>query len=233
MAASLGVLLLALAAAVLSLGHLGRMSRAPRSVANFKSSWLSREIGALVLFIAAAAALAGGEWRDAAAALRAPLAAVTAAAGGFFLYAMSRLYMLPAVPEWNSAATPVAFFGSAAALGSALTAVVVRVGQPRFRTNLPLIALAAMGLVYLLVFLYAPRFGLFARKAPSPAFRPDPRLPWLFAIRMVLFALAILVWALSAFNPAVAGPASWTALGLLFASEALGRWLFYSLPQNL
>ncbi|MBM3312408.1 MAG: hypothetical protein FJY80_12985, partial [Candidatus Aminicenantes bacterium] len=204
-----------------------------RSVANLKTSWLSREIVALVLFIAAAAALAGGEWKGAAAALRAPLAAATTAAGGLFIYAMSRLYMLPAVPEWNTAATPAAFFGSAAVLGAALTAVVVRVGQPRFRTNLPLIALAAMGLVYLLTFLYAPRFGLLARKVPSPAFKPDPRLPGLHAVRMVLFALAILAWALAVLKPTAAGPAFWAALALLLGSEILGRFLFYSIPQNL
>jgi len=231
--AVLGVFLLSAAAAVLSFGHLGRIRRAPRSVVNLKSSWLSREIAALVLFIAAAAFLAVGEWRGLGASVRTALAGVTTAAGGIFVYTMSRLYMLRTVPEWNTAATPVAFFSSAAVLGATLASVVVRAGYPGLRTDLPVIALAAMGLAYLAAFLFAPRFGLLARKEASPAFKPDPRLPSVFAARMTLFALAILVWSVSILRPETAGPAAWISLALLLAAEVLGRQLFYSIPQNL
>jgi len=231
--AALGVLFLSAAAVVLSFGHLGRIRRAPRSVVNLKSSWLSREIAALVLFIAAAAFLAVGEWRGAEAPVRAALAGLTTAAGGIFVYAMSRLYMLRTVPEWNTAATPVSFFSSAAVLGASLASVVVRAGHPRLRTDLPFVALAAMGFAYLAAFLFAPRFGLLARKEASPAFKSDPRLPSVFAARMILFALAILVWTVSILRPGAAGPAAWISLALLLAAEVLGRQLFYSIPQNL
>jgi len=231
--AALGILLLAAAAAVVSLGHLGRMPRAPRSLANLGASWLSREIAALVLFLIAAAALAFGELRDVEASIRAALAGLTTAAGGIFVYTMARLYMLKTVPEWNTAATPAAFFSSAAVLGAVLASVVLRTGHPRFRTQLPVVALTVMGLVYLEMFLFTPRFGLLARKEASPAFKPDPRLPSIFAVRMLLFALAILVWGISILKPEAAGPAAWAALALLLGSEILGRRLFYSIPRNL
>jgi len=217
------IFLPAVLSAVLSLFHLGRPFRAPRSILNLGRSWLSREILFLLTFEAAAAAMvldeplglqAGGILR--------PVAAISGLA---CIFMMSKIYTLPAVPDWNSWRTPASFFSSAFVLGG-LTAGLVIGGLAA-----PGLILLAAAFVFNLVF--APRFGLAGRRATPLGFRPNPAWPAIFAVRMILFAAAILFWLAALFLPEAASWLEWAALSTAILSEVIGRLQFYDIPLGL
>lgn len=125
---------LAATAALASLLHLGSPGNAWRALANLKSSWLSREILFLGLFVGGWTALVAigrvGLASDVGGGLPSPLArgiaVFTALAGVTLVYAMSRVYRLRTVPAWDTPLTQAAFFltaGSLGALAAALGAV--------------------------------------------------------------------------------------------------------------
>lgn len=82
-----------------SIGHLARPLRAPRSLANLRSSWLSREILAVGAFWALLSA-----WLAAAVAGQAALAVATEAVsclvGAALLYIIARAYRVSTRPAW-------------------------------------------------------------------------------------------------------------------------------------
>jgi anaerobic dimethyl sulfoxide reductase subunit B (iron-sulfur subunit) len=109
---SIGILLVI--GGVVSFLHLGRKRNAWRSVQHLKKSWLSREILMAGLFGAAWAVELGlqlfgktssGPW-------------LMAIFGFGLIYCAARIYMLRAVPAWNSWRTLAAFVLSAVTLGS-------------------------------------------------------------------------------------------------------------------
>jgi anaerobic dimethyl sulfoxide reductase subunit B (iron-sulfur subunit) len=101
------------AAIGLSLLHLGRPSQMLRASTNLRSSWLSREILLVGLFLFL------GLWA------LLPFGAVARdwllPAGGLLLIGgMARVYMLRTVPVWNRATTPLIFLGTGLLLGGLL-----------------------------------------------------------------------------------------------------------------
>jgi formate dehydrogenase iron-sulfur subunit len=102
---------LAGAALVGALFHLGRPAVAYKALRNLRHSWLSREVALLSAY---------GMSAMAAVALR-PLAVVATVAGAAGVYASARLYVVPGRPAWNTPLTIVRFFATAAALGPVLT----------------------------------------------------------------------------------------------------------------
>lgn len=114
---------------VVSLFHLGRPLMAYRAIINVGSSWLSREILFTVVYgllgllyigvVSGRMKLAG--WKGA-------LGWLVALSGIGLVYSMSRIYMIEAVPSWNTAATPVAFFAASLLLGGLTAAVVYMTG---------------------------------------------------------------------------------------------------------
>jgi len=211
---ALAALLLSAGAALLSLFHLGRPGRAPRSSGNIRRSWLSREIVLLLAFNAAAAALVANDLLV----LRiggilGPIASLIGLAG---VFAMSKIYMLPAVPDWDSWRTPSAFFSSAFVLGSPIAALA----SGGLKATVPALLIAA----YFLNLLFAPRFGVHRRRPTPLGFRPNPVWPLIFAIRLIVLAAAIFLWMASFETAALASTA---------ASEIIGRLQFYDLPLGL
>ena len=210
----LSVFLLAAGAALLSLFHLGRPGRAPRSIGNFRRSWLSREIVLLLAFNAAAAALAADNFLG----LRVggilePIASMIGLAG---VFAMSKIYTLPAVPDWNSWRTPSAFFSTAFVLGSPIAALA----SGGLNAAVPALLVAA----YFLNLFFAPRFGLLGRRPTPLGFQPNPAWPIIFTARLAILAAAIFLWMASFETAALASAA---------ASEIIGRLQFYDLPLGL
>jgi DMSO reductase anchor subunit len=154
---------------------------------------------------------------------------------------MARIYMLPAVAEWNSAATPAAFLGSALVLGSMTAAVLLRKGLALAGAEASLgtsagaerTALASIGLGYVLALLFAPGFGLLARTVRERVYPPRPGLRSFFAGRMIVLSLALAIWALALISGDPGTVRMWLALALAFGSEVVGRLLFYSIPAGL
>lgn len=106
--------LLTMAAIIVSLLHLGRPQQMLRAVTNLRSSWLSREILLVCLFLFLglwALIPSGAVARD----WLLPLAGLLLIGG------MARVYMLRTVPVWNQAKTPLTFLVTGLLLGGMLT----------------------------------------------------------------------------------------------------------------
>jgi DMSO reductase anchor subunit len=110
-----------------ALVHLARPRLAPHAFRNLVVSWLSREVVLVQAFAAAVVLvilLLGFN-------ISSGLLIAEAAAcllGGAALFAMTRVYLLKAVPVWNSPATSLEFAGSAMLLGGALGVVLAVFG---------------------------------------------------------------------------------------------------------
>jgi anaerobic dimethyl sulfoxide reductase subunit C (anchor subunit) len=217
-------------AAVFSLFHLGRPQRAFKALAKSGSSWLSREVTAEMIFGIASAALAVLSWKMPRSAAATTLSVLVVAEAGAFVYSMARIYTIKAVPVWYSPATPVSFVSTALVLGSLIGAILSGIvgtpglDQARLHSGLTSAALITLGAAFVIAVLYAPRFGIFARKEPFPVAPPARGLVWVQALRLALLGLAV---ALVGFGVALV-----PALALAFLSEILGRFVFYSLPSG-
>ncbi len=117
--------LLILAASTISTLHLGAPQHAPYAIANWRHSWLSREIlalgltGALVA-IGALVALLGDARENVAA--RTIIVSLAAAAGVVLVATMVQLYSVRTVPEWRRPLTVAGFAGTTLRLGSVTAA---------------------------------------------------------------------------------------------------------------
>ena len=118
------VLVLSILAVVLSFFHLGKPWRVLNILNNLGSSWLSREIMFMILFILLVVVSTILEWRKVRGQkIQLVLFLIGGLSGLFLVVAMFRLYMLPTVPVWNHFATPIMFFLVCFLLGSQLTAL--------------------------------------------------------------------------------------------------------------
>ncbi|MEJ2013974.1 MAG: dimethyl sulfoxide reductase anchor subunit [Anaerolineales bacterium] len=105
-----------------SLIHLGSPLRAYRAVSNFGSSWLSREItfaSGFFVFGSIYSLMQWGRW--ASSGLRNVLATLSGLLALGMIYSMSRIYMIPTEPAWDSFETLISFFTAAFLLGIFLT----------------------------------------------------------------------------------------------------------------
>jgi MFS family permease len=124
----------------------------------------------------------------------------------------------------------VSFASTALVLGSLIGAILSgMVGTPgpdqaRFHSGLANTALITLGAAFVIAVLYAPRFGILARKEPFPVAPPVRGLALIQAMRLALLGLAL---ALVGFGAALV-----PALAAAFISEILGRFVFYSLPAG-
>lgn len=239
-------------AAALSLFHLHHPLRAHHTLANLRSSWLSREIFFELAFMALIALAFILVWTGHTRGLflRAVMSAA-ALAGIMFLVSMSKLYMLKSLPPWNSAYTGISFAMSAATLGAMATAWAT--GSPPGHPGSYFSALWTAALFFvasdiLFAVLLTPQYGV-AGFRPGPSLRPPPRtLRLLYYGRLALLAGGLILTALSmakavpliagGFGSALmgaagqAGPVLTVALAMVLAGEIAGRFLFYGLVRR-
>jgi DMSO reductase anchor subunit len=226
-------------ATLASFFHLHHPFRARRALGNLRTSWLSREILFDLAFLALVVSVAVlGAFGSPRPGLRWALLAAGCAAGGLFLLSMAELYMLPTVPVWRGAYTPLAFLSTTLVGGAIATEVAVRVvaGPGVFPIDLPAIALVLIAGEIVLAAFAAPGQGLRGVR-PAPSLRPRavPRraLHWarlaLLAAGLVLIAVDRASGGNDIMNERGAGPALTLALLFVLAGEAAGRFHYYGL----
>lgn len=188
---------LAVAALVGALFHLGRPAAAWKAMRNLRTSWLSREVAALSLYagVAAAAVPVPG------------LAGPAALAGAAGVFASARLYLVPGRPAWDSRLTIARFFATAAVLGPAA------LGHPLVAAGAAVAGLAIEGL---------NTWRLSRRR--ERAWLGPVRLAW---GRLRQASVARVAVTAAGAGLALAGGPSPVVAGLLAAGELAGRWLFY------
>jgi anaerobic dimethyl sulfoxide reductase subunit C (anchor subunit) len=99
--------------------HLGQPINARLAMANYKKSWLSREMLLGLAFGFVMLILSMMSWTEIKSSF-APtfLLIIGGVVGITLLYAISRIYMLRTVPVWNHISTPLTFFTTAFLLGT-------------------------------------------------------------------------------------------------------------------
>lgn len=238
----LAVLLTALglmaAASFVSFFHLHHPFRAARVLANVRTSWLSREVLFELGFMALLAVLAFLLWTGTGEeGLHRGLFAAAGVSGVLFVWSMSKLYMLKAVPAWDHAYTPASFFLTAFLLGGLTAAVLFSAGlsggAPHFRLLLTAcLALAAVAL--LLALLLAPGHGVLGARAAASLLPPASATLTLHAVRLVLLGGGFAAIATAAAKGVSARGAQGSAVVplaaawlLVLVAEVLGRFHFY------
>jgi anaerobic dimethyl sulfoxide reductase subunit C (anchor subunit) len=195
-----------------SLLHLGTPRNAWRVAANVRTSWLSREILAALLFAGTGAAFAVLRWSGAgSAALRDLLALAGAASGVALVYAMARVYRLRTVPHWDTPLTTVSFFATALLLGPLAvgTGLVLLPGIPGDLVRGPLHGIALTA---------AAGFGAEIATAGR-----GPR----HGVRRLLLMAGVALCVLLLLSDARFAPALLAAFAAALAAQVLGRYLFY------
>ncbi|MDH3903234.1 MAG: dimethyl sulfoxide reductase anchor subunit [Xanthomonadales bacterium] len=97
--------------------HLGNPVNAPRALNNLSGSWLSREILAIGVFVTGLLITFILGWRGGNPLLLKLLMVLSSIGGMALLWTMSRIYVMPTIPAWNSWNTPVSFISTALVLG--------------------------------------------------------------------------------------------------------------------
>ncbi len=187
---------------LISFLHLGRKRNAWRAVFHLKKSWLSREILMAGLFGAAWALTAGLERLQ----KTPPSPWMMALLGLGLIYSMARVYLIRAVPTWNSWRTPAAFFLSTAILG--VLGVKLDMPFPGWSIIVGFALIAEMGMILTA----QPSIGGAAGR-----------------LRIVLLGLGIIGVLLTTFVPQVT--ATWLVIPIfiiVLTAEAIGRWQFYA-----
>jgi anaerobic dimethyl sulfoxide reductase subunit C (anchor subunit) len=234
------ILGLLVAASALSFFHLRHPLRARRVLANFRTSWLSREIFfelALMGLLALAFVLV---WTENGAGLFFRLVAGAAVLAGIsFLVSMSKLYMLETLAPWKTASTMISFSLTALTLGAIAAAWIVRSAAGDRASGLPGLLGASLLFIAVDIFtaaLLTPFYGALASR-PEPTLRPPARTlrllhlgrVTLLALASVLLALSVLPDGLGASVTPGSGPVLSAAFVLVLAAEVAGRFLFYGL----
>lgn len=239
-----------------SLFHLGDLLNAPRAITHLGSSWLSREILFGVLFAITGFGFAILQWRKILSpTIRNVIAIITGLLGLGLVYTMSMVYFsLPAVPGWNTLATPLWFFATtfllgALSLGAAFVAnyaYLKRKGDAALETQvrllngslrwLSLLAIAMAGVHFIVTPLFAASLAV----TNTPAARVTAGLllgefGWLFVVRLVLVFVGAGILGLFLYQGAVrqnrvrtVSLLAYIAFATVLVSELLGRFLFYA-----
>ena len=234
---AVGAALAGAVALAASLFHLGRPTVAFKALRNWRTSWLSREVGLLSAFSAVSLAYAAAwAWGEPLGITRGPrlalgIVAVTAGAAG--IYASGRLYLVPARPVWNSRRTLVGFFATSLATGPLLALLCLDRADLAPSLVVSLMAAAAAGSIVqlgVLRHLLSTVRGRTDRQHHGTAHLLTVRFRGLLGARITGIAatVGLLAWTLSV---PVAGPSAGGRLaGALFVAafgELIGRYLFY------
>lgn len=239
---------------VASFFHLGSPLTAYRAVTNLGSSWLSMEILCGVLFAIFGGLFAIMQWRKiGTVTVRNIIAWIAAIIGLVFVYSMSRVYMLPTQPTWNTLATPVLFFTTtlllgALAMGAAFVAnyAIVQRDEPDcadvqcglMREVIRWIAIASIilvGIELVVVPVYLLYLANSSATVAASAFQAFSELGIVFVLRLVLafvgagvFGVFLYQNALSPGREKVLANFAYGAFALVLVAEVIGRFLFYA-----
>lgn len=223
-----------------SVAHLARPLRAPRSLANWRRSWLSREILAVSAFWVLVLLWLGASTAGGGAVAAAVLNGCAALAGALLLAVIARAYCVHGQPAWNGPDTLIELVGGALGAGAAVAAAVAAcAAEAVSATFLAWCAVGAMGGVALSAVVLRRAWVRRVRRVANLAVREDvprvravcekvaeldgfPRAYRTFASAAVLCALAVLTAALLGGDATMAASAPPAATAVARVALAIG-----------
>jgi len=238
------ILMIALAAAIVGVGcsflHLGNPLNAPKTLSNLSGSWLSREVISLLIFTGLLLVVTILHFRFPSAGRSMKwLVDLTVLAGLVMIYCMSRIYMIPGRPAWNSLFTPAGFYLSSIILGTGILLLFqINSGSWASQKALSILAISVIAIQIALVPLYLSWIGIMERSSGLTLnVLLHDNLVW-FYLRLVCYFLGLgcSIWALLSIrsdmvhNRYLFLPVILTLMAIL-AAQIIDRFLFYA--QNL
>lgn len=225
------VIILTVAALIISFLHLGSPGNALHALNNIVSSWLSREIlfvslftgGVIVFFLLTL-------WTTGSATFRKIVAYVTAIAGLLAVFSMAKVYMLDTVPVWNTLFTPLQFFFTTFLLGG-LVVLVYNKNFEESTVRLPMKVLLVLVLASIVVWVantyLVSGAGIAAGTSLEVLLAQNG---WLFYGRLVLMALAVVLMIYPIIKRSIKKHPGLiiASFALLLIAEVIGRYLFYA-----
>lgn len=213
---SLPVILVLLVFSILiSFLHLGNPSHAINAINNLKSSWLSRELLFISLFTLSLAVLYIFEKSGRYGLLIIILRIISLLTCLFFLYSMTRLYMLPSIRSWYHPSTPVAFIISTLICGLTLFPAL-NIVSPGF------VYKRMYPLLFALVLFSLVNSGIYYNHISG-------NQPVTYLLRICIPSMAILIIPVLNFRQLLNKYSPWTVILflMLLTGEFLGRIIFF------
>ncbi len=220
-----------------SITHLGSPLRAFNSFNKLGSAWLSNE----VFFGAAFFAVGGLQWllsvlKIGGLGLQKILMIAAMILGCIFMYSMVNVYMINTVPTWFNVYTPLSFIMTMVVGGLLLAQLVIVIARDsRFTIDRNIIMLAVVAVAISLV-VTVSKMNLVGdiQNSIVKASELVDGLGSYISLQVVLLVAGLLIWILPMVNKSSVNPISLAvALGLVLASELVGRGLFYSLHMTV
>ena len=216
--------------------HLGSPLRAFNAFNQLGSAWLSNE----VFFGAAFFAVGGLQWllsvvKKGGIAIQKALMIGAMVLGVIFMYAMINVYMINTVPTWDNIYTPLSFIMTMVVGGLLLSQfVIVFANDSRFTVdrNITMLAVIAVAISLLVTVGKLNLIGDIQTSAAKASELVDGLGSYVI-LQVALLMASLLIWILPMLNKAKVNPVNLgLALVLFFASELIGRGLFYSLHMT-
>ena len=216
--------------------HLGSPLRALNAFNQLGSAWLSNE----VFFGAAFFAVGGLQWllsvvKKGGVAIQKALMVGAMVLGVIFMYAMINVYMINTVPTWDNIYTPLSFIMTMVVGGLLLSQfVIVFANDSRFTVdrNITMLAVIAVAISLLVTVGKLNLIGDIQTSAAKASELVDGLGNYVI-LQVALLMASLLIWILPMLNKAKVNPVNLgLALVLFFASELIGRGLFYSLHMT-
>lgn len=244
-----GVIILS---AFVSFFHLGSPFSAFYSIANIDSSWLSREILLLIIYIIFSGIFTYIHKKKLLmAALRGFLGWIVVVVGIILIYSMAKIYMLPTVPTWNTITTPITFYLTSLLLGILLLFLTFFIDHQRraqlkrdfvdpeeilLKKSLKLAVILGISVIIVEVgmnIVQAANHATLFTEQTGSKFDGSSNMIWFLRYRIVtgFIGLFILVFAYKRIVPRKILSYRWviyTGVLFIFLSQLLGRMFFYS-----
>lgn len=237
-----------------SLFHLGNPLNSPRAITHIATSWLSREIAFGVVFATLGVIFAGMQWfKIGSFAIRNAIAWAAGLVGIGLIYSMSRAYMLPTQPAWNTLATPVSFYTTALLLGSLALGTALFINYMIIQRKNPdcvdcqagllrsvlgwlaIFSIVMLGIEFVTIPIYLATLATGNAAAIGSAKMMIGAFGVPFVLRLVLAFIGAGVFGVFTFQTTkqvgkeqMLGILASSAFVLVFAAEILGRFLFYA-----
>lgn len=209
--------------------HLGQPFKSINSLNRVGAAWLSNE----VITVGALLASGGLFWlismfKNELVMARKVLLIIAILSSLFLIVAMSLTYMLPTVPSWNSAYTPLTFILTAIILGSIASQLLIQnTSYDTQKFNLSLNILGIMtAVISIMVMGFHVHYLSETSSAINNALTQIPHYSTIIVIRMMISLILVAIWLLTLLKKIHINSALWILLALAILAEGSGRLLF-------
>lgn len=227
---SISIVVIGIVSVLVSLFHLGQPFAAYRAILNIGVSWLSREVTFYGLFVGLSILYYWFWYRDESA-KRHKIGWVTSFVGIVAIFSSAKIYMIPAVPAWNSVTTVLIFFITSFILGPLFVGLLLSY-RKELTINISGISIVSLiaGVMVMIIYFTKLQAGLPEAVLSSKLIVSN----MIFWIRMGTFLTAFVLLSFAHKNHRMRNTTIYSAaFTILLISEFLARLQFYEAAVHL